>query len=330
MLFWGCATVPRTPSPHPAAKHYLKDVCLQQQVEWEIDSIAQTVLIHFGQAQARGLIGSHTMIVNGREIYLSRALKREDNAIVVPPDFSTKVIEALKILPPGGAVTLPRIVIDAGHGGRDPGAIGCSGLYEKEVVLDVSRRLAEALRQKGFTVKMTRRDDRFLTLEERTEITSEAAADMFVSIHANSCPERGPEGIEVFYLRDLTWEEKKEPQRLRNHHLLYKRLQMERGDQQTETIVADMLYQSKKELSAVLADHVARGLSRTMRVSNRGAKDAAYFVLRNTLVPAILVEVGFLSNRREEGKLKSKEYRQRLADGLAESLYTFSLTRVRL
>ncbi len=320
----GCATAPRPSQRAELTPLNLEDLCARHLLEMHWDTVTQTVRLRFSGIEARGMIGSDLVVLDGREIRLNGPLTRQNQAIVVPPDFESRVITALLEIPDSQPPQMRRIVIDAGHGGRDPGAIGCNGLYEKDVVMDIARRLGASLRQKGFEVTMTRSGDEFITLEKRTEIAAAGSVDLFVSIHANSCPSRYPDGIEVYYLRDLTWEEQREPQRQINHAIFFDKLAMEKGHPQVEKIVQDLLYENKKEASRVFAETVAKDLSRVTSAENRGAKQADYFVLRNTLVPAILVEVGFLSNAHEEGLLRKNSYRQAIAEGLADSIYDYT------
>jgi len=321
VFVFGCATVPPRP-PCPAEQVYLNDLCDEHGVDWQWDSVAQTVLLRFGQNEARALLDSDVVLLDGREVVLSAPLIREKESIVVPPDFKKKIIDRLCAV----EITQPavNILIDPGHGGRDPGAISHTGFHEKTVTLDIARRLKNSLRQRGFETMMTRADDRFISLEERTQIAAAGKADLFVSIHANSCPSRGVDGIEVYYLRPLSCQEKKEAQREKNRGILFSALNMDQDDENLKTIVADMLEDNKEEVSRILADHVARGLSRVMRTTNRGARESAFFVLRNALMPAVLIEVGFLSNAREEKLLKTADYRQKIADTIAESLYSYT------
>jgi len=320
----GCATLPQAPKQPQEARIYLEDLCERNFIELDWDTVTQSVSLRFSGIQARGLIGSDLILVDERQIRLSQPLVREDQAIVVPPDFESKVIVPLLEIPEVQAPLMRRIMVDAGHGGRDPGAIGCHGLQEKDVVLDISRRLVDSLRQKGFEVTMTRATDDFITLERRTEIAAEQMVDLFVSIHANSCPTRYVDGVEIYYLRDLTWEEQREPQRKSNYSILFDKLSMDKNNEKVQEIVKDLLFENKREASRVFADQVAQDLSRVTSAENRGARQAGYFVLRNTLVPAILVEVGYLSNSREEGLLRKNSYRQAIAEGLANSIYSFA------
>ncbi len=315
----GCETLP----PAPGASRDLKVLCEQYHVQWYLDSVSQVVNLRAAGREAKALLGSNVVIVDGEKVFLSDSLSRERGTVIVPPDFLAKVI--LRIVGTGPSSRMGyHIVVDAGHGGKDPGCKGRSGTEEKDIVLDIARRLKQDLQAKGFKVTMTRDRDVFISLEERTEIATRAKADLFVSIHANSSPSRTVDGIEVYALRDLNSQEKHDPQRLKNQRLLCKSLTMKSGDGNLESIVSDMLYNYKLSESQLLASYVNKGTSLGAKVNSRGVKRAGFHVLRNTLIPAVLVEVGFLTNSQEEGQLRQPNYRQEIADGVASSLISFS------
>ena len=154
-------------------------------------------------------------------------------------------------------------------------------------------------------------------------MTSRSTADIFISIHANASKNRGTQGMEVYYLRDLGWSEKNEPQRTKNHKIAFKRFTMKKNDSSLEKILNDMMYTYKKSESKRLARFVMDTTARKADIRNLGAKSAGFFVLRNTLIPAILVEVGYVTNFREEDLLKNSWYRQKIADGLAKSILEY-------
>ena len=203
MCLAGCATVPRD----QAMKNHLDDICQQYDVHWSMDNVSEIVTLRHGALDAQALIGSNIVIFGSEQIQLNDSIRRKGGAIIIPPDFKEKVIDRLLteiVTVPTTVLKFNKIVVDAGHGGKDPGAIGKSGLYEKNVVLDISKRLKGLLESKGITVTMTRDQDEFISLEGRTEIATRARADLFVSIHANSNPNsRGTQGIEIYALREL-------------------------------------------------------------------------------------------------------------------------------
>ncbi len=319
LWFAGCETVPVA----PGASRDLKVLCEQYNVQWYLDNVSQVINLRAAGREAKALIDSNVVIVEREKVYLMDNLRRDGGTVIVPEDFLSKVI--LRLV---GTGALGRqgyhIVVDAGHGGKDPGARSRNGTQEKDITLDISRRLKQSLESRGFKVTMTRDRDVFISLEQRTEIATHAKADLFVSIHANSSPSRSVDGIEVYALRDLDGVEKRDPQRQKNQRMFTRSLAMKSGDVNLEMIIADMLYNYKIAESQLLAAFVNKGTSVGARVNSRGVKRAGFHVLRNTLIPAVLVEVGFLTNSQEEAMLRQADYRQKLADGVAASLVSFS------
>jgi N-acetylmuramoyl-L-alanine amidase len=215
---------------------------------------------------------------------------------------------------------ISRIVIDAGHGGHDTGTIGPTGLMEKDLCLDVALRLGKLFEEKlpGTQVVYTRSDDTFIPLEERTRVANEAKADLFVSIHANSSPDKNARGIETYYLNLKGSPEAMEVAARENaasqqniHDLedLVKRIA------RTEKI------DESKELAEDIQDSLAKRVQKTARtVRNRGVRKAPFVVLIGAGMPSILTEISFLSNPSDEQLLKKPEHRQRIAEGVYQGV----------
>ena len=315
-LLSGCVTVKAQTEQATS----LSTLCEQNAVSWSWDSVSQAVTVSRGAVSARAMVGSEIVVIDQQKIFLSEPLKRQRGRIKVPADFYRKVI--LKLTGQKGTAALRpyRIIIDPGHGGKDPGAIGAAGTYEKDIVLDIAKRVKAILDGYHYDVKMTRSGDTFIPLEQRTEIASQFVSDLFISIHANSSPTNRASGLEVYAIKELDWQEQKDPQRLKNHDILFGKLAMQRHDKAVESIVTDMLYSYKSSESFALAWAVSEELGQETRARERGVYKAGFFVLRNTLMPAVLIEVGFLSNPREERQLNSSPYRQKIAEGIAQSI----------
>jgi N-acetylmuramoyl-L-alanine amidase len=196
-------------------------------------------------------------------------------------------------------------------------------MQEKELVLDIGRRLRDGLVRAGFKVAMTRDSDSFISLQERTSVASRPGTDLFVSIHANANKSRGARGVEVYYSAPLNAKDAGEAQHLLNVRTLCEKLNMRAGVGDLRDIVADMLYAHKQAISAGLADAVTRGFSDDTGARTRGSKPERFFVLRNTLVPAVLVEIGFITNPREARLLKDDAYRTKVAAAIVKSLTEF-------
>ena len=154
-------------------------------------------------------------------------------------------------------------------------------------------------------------------------MSSSPDADIFVSIHANANAKRGASGIEVYYAGALSKEDQVEGQRLANERKICGLFNMHDDVPGIKEIVTGMLYAHKRSFSPGLSDAIARGLSSEMSRHSRGSKPERFFVLRNTLIPAVLVEIGFITNPRESSLLKDGAYRQRLADSIEKSILRF-------
>ncbi len=213
---------------------------------------------------------------------------------------------------------IKRIVIDPGHGGRDPGAIGPSGLMEKDVALKIAKRLKKKLERRGYEVFLTRERDIYLPLEERTAIANTKKADLFVSIHANASRKRGARGIETYILNFASDEETMELAAHENA-ISTKRLS------DLQIILYSLMLNAKVNESSRLAHHVQRSMSNHLNHGrsshrDRGVKQAPFYVLMGARMPAILAEVSFISNRSEERKLKSRKHLDKIAAAIAEGL----------
>ncbi|MBW1645212.1 MAG: N-acetylmuramoyl-L-alanine amidase [Deltaproteobacteria bacterium] len=214
------------------------------------------------------------------------------------------------------------IVIDAGHGGRDPGAIGPHRLREKDVVLDIAKRLRKRLQELlHCKVIMTRDHDCFIPLEGRTVIANTKHADLFVSIHANASRNRRAQGVETYFLNLATDKEAMELAARENATSTKKISDL-------QLILNDLMRNSKINESSRLArtvqDNLVANLRRNYRnVKNLGVKQAPFYVLLGAQMPSILVETSFISNQMEEKRLQSPAYRQQIADGIAAGIKVY-------
>jgi N-acetylmuramoyl-L-alanine amidase len=215
-----------------------------------------------------------------------------------------------------------RVVIDAGHGGDDHGARGASGLVEKELVLDLTQRLAAKLRAQGMTAVLTRTADAFVPLDERTRVANAAGADLFVSIHANASRLANVRGAETFFASlEATDEAAEELARAENAAFGPAAAKLSAGDP-VLAILGDLMAQQQladsQEFARLAQREIAGAASRS-----RGVKQAPFVVLMGVRMPAVLVEVGFISNPHDERALRRKGERERIAASLARAIQTF-------
>ncbi|MEK7754626.1 MAG: N-acetylmuramoyl-L-alanine amidase, partial [Acidobacteriota bacterium] len=218
-----------------------------------------------------------------------------------------------------------RVVIDPGHGGHDRGSTGPTGLTEKELVLDLAKRLGALIEEQlGSEVVYTRTDDTFVPLETRTELANQAKADLFLSIHANSSPFKTVTGVETYYLNfttsraDLEVAARENATSQKSIHELTELLQ--------KIALKDKLEESREFASKVQSSLHSASLRQNSRSRNRGVKKAPFVVLIGASMPSVLVEIGFVSNARDEALLKKPDHRQRVAEALYKGLSQYAGT----
>ncbi len=318
----GCATTVTTHPPREVTN--LKELCEQNNVSWQWDSVSEVVTLNRGGIKAKTLIGSNTVVIDEEPIVLSVPLKRRKGVVIVPSDFKRKVIDRLAPKKNFSYLKFKRIIVDAGHGGKDPGAMGRSGVKEKNVVLDIAKRLKRRLEDRGFEVIMTRNSDKFISLEERARIAARAKGDLFLSVHANANRSRSINGTEVYYARDSAQALKSNEIFEKNCKLYFSQLSMAKNSPPVEQILTAILSQNKQFESQKLAQHLSKNTLDDGETKSRGSRMAGFYVLKNTSMPAVLVEVGYLTNKSEETLLKTSSYRQKIAEMLAKGIADYS------
>lgn len=250
-------------------------------------------------------------------------------------DDPTKLVidvNARRTHEPGNAVLAQKtLVIDAGHGGHDSGAVGPKGLREKDVVLDIALMVREILSDEpNIRLVLTRDKDVFIPLPERTLIALKSDADLFVSIHANASPRRGARGIET-YLQNWTNEEEAIRVAARENYVSVKRMKEKMAQYRTDDvgrILSDLNRDYKRDESVALANYVQKSLySNVAKIHSStvdlGVKQAMFFVLMGANMPSILAEVSFISNPEEEKLLSTNSYRRILAGSIAAGIRTY-------
>jgi N-acetylmuramoyl-L-alanine amidase len=249
---------------------------------------------------------------------------RRSTATGARRNLTTPVVDVREARPTAGGdrsliralgLKIGKIVIDPGHGGHDTGTIGPNGLEEKDLVLDVSRRLGKLLDSRlGAEVVYTRKDDTFIPLETRTSIANQEQADLFVSVHANSSHDRDARGVETYYLNFTS-----SPQAL--EVAARENAVSEKSIHELQDLVKKIALKEKIEESHEFASDVQQALHTGLAAKNpgirdRGVKKAPFIVLIGANMPSILAEISFVSNPGDERHLSSAEYRQRIAESL--------------
>jgi len=198
------------------------------------------------------------------------------------------------------------VMIDPGHGKKDTGAIG-SRFKEKDIVLQIARRLRTRLIKAGYRVVMTRSGDKFLSLKERTDLCNKVKPDVFVSIHCNSAKAKTASGLETYCLTPAG--------------------EASFGANKPQS--AAEIGNATDKANARLAYEIQKSTLRSTAATDRGVKHARFFVLKNIRCPGILIETGFISNKKEEGKLASSAYQEKIALGIANGISSFRRTSER-
>jgi len=223
------------------------------------------------------------------------------------------------------------VVIDPGHGGRDPGAMGPGGILEKDLALEIGRKLKEKIEQAGLTVVLTRDSDVFVPLSERAQIANRAKADVFVSIHANAS-RRSALGFETYFLSvAASDDEARKTALLENGAVSFEN--NEGGDLPPDVnsdlgaILFDMAQSEYIRESEKLALTIQERLDEMLETHNRGVKQAPFLVLMNAAMPAVLVEIGFVSSKKEVKLLAEPEMQDKITDALNSSVCKFASER---
>ncbi|MBI5059332.1 N-acetylmuramoyl-L-alanine amidase [candidate division KSB1 bacterium] len=330
---------------------------LARKGNWQVSMDDQTYSISAGMREVQLRRGNPFVIVDGRYVQTSFAPEEWDGSLWIPLSnlfalFGDQIardkltgalsIQVIESPPPaaapgkGGKSTskagedqwaLKTIIIDAGHGGKDPGARGLYGLEEKVVALDVAKRLRAFLQDSGVTVILTRDDDRFLELHERTKFANAQRGDMFLSIHCNSFKDPNIGGIETYFLKPAKSERAVEAAMRENSVVkLESDTSMYQDLTEENYILLSMATSQFMKDSETWAASALRMLSEKTSMESRQVDQAGFYVLMGASMPAILVECGYLSNPDDAKLLASERGRIKLAEALASSIVKMKQT----
>lgn len=213
------------------------------------------------------------------------------------------------------------VILDPGHGGKDPGAIGVGGLREKDVTLRLARLLTKRLEANGFLVVSTRNSDKAVSLEERTAIAEANHGDVFISLHANAAPRRSVNGIETYY-PDENHERHSLRVAMRENGVT--RAQLDELQRTLAKLRIAELSPRSAQLASLVQTQLTQQLpSRYGKIQDLGAKKGPFYVLFLSNMPAILIEAGFVTNQIEAKRLRSSEYLESVASQIAEGLQRY-------
>ena len=219
-----------------------------------------------------------------------------------------------RIIP--GLSPIQTIVVDAGHGGKDPGTHH-HGLREKDLTLDIARRLKRTLEESGFSVVLTRDHDEFIPLSRRPAIANHLPADLFISVHVNANRRPSVSGIEVYYPRQsIVTEATAWPPQVQEEDVAM-------ATPTIRQVLWDLTLSHARAHAVKVASSICRSMRTRLGTYCRGVKGARFVVLREAWMPAVLVEVGYVTNRNEASQLPDASYRQAIAQGIADGVLAY-------
>ncbi|MDP3730161.1 MAG: N-acetylmuramoyl-L-alanine amidase [Candidatus Omnitrophota bacterium] len=313
-------------------------LCEAYGIEWKWDSFIRTAVIKRKNGKIILRPGSDRILVNGEERKLGSPVIFTNGAVFVPVTFVKndlglivearryvqKDLEKIPEVRAPGKYSIRTIVIDAGHGGKDPGAIGRRlRIKERDRTLLISKKLKGILEDNGIRVIMTRSSDEFVSLPERVRMANSSGADLFVSIHINASRSRSMNGFECYYLSEATNDNARALEAFENAALKTDEGTVVEHSTSLDKTLWDMKLTENRRESAELAGNICNAVDNSLITRNRGVKTARFYVIKFTRIPSVLVEVGYLSNKFEELKLKDDGYADRMADVIAKGILAY-------
>lgn len=314
LFFTACATTSSRYADRGSGQSdfvYIGDFCKKHNLQYDFDTLDDVVKIFSGGKDIRLILNSNVVYFNGSISTLSGAPQYLSGKLFVPRDLE-KIILSREAVFTKSIFVIKTVVIDPGHGGKDPGAISCRGMKEKDLNLKIAKYLKEELEASGFKVILTRDRDVYISLQSRVNIAKRHNADIFISIHGNSNRSKRIRGAEVYYLS---------PNRLNSQERALKLAKEEKFclktvNPDTEAILWDLLLTKNYALSVELS-HSLYFSFKNLGFSVRSPKKAPFYVLRLAYVPSVLVETGYLSNKYEERWLRKVSYQKQIAEAIA-------------
>ena len=321
LLLGGCASVGLRPTRiEEISRVELKDFCKRNNLKYTYQPFYENIVLYDDSLKIELKPGLSYVSINGFVENLHQKVSYEKGKVFIPGSLEDILIKfrrrRIKDLSSFIPQEIKRIVIDPGHGGRDPGAISPWGLKEKDVNLKIAKYLYSLLRKEGFRVYLTRNGDYFVSLKERVSFAKKRKADLFISIHANANPYSSRlRGFEVYYgsLKFLDTQSKilaTAEELYKNNNTLPTSL---------KNILGKMAYQENRRRTRYLASAILDSAEKLGLFTNK-VLGAPFYVLKYNICPAVLIEVGYLTNRYEEKLLRTSLYQRQLASAILQGI----------
>ncbi|MFH1459329.1 MAG: N-acetylmuramoyl-L-alanine amidase [Candidatus Omnitrophota bacterium] len=306
------------------------EICKNQNISYDWDGFSNIITLKKEGIQIKLCLGS-SLILYADQVHDLESPVRVYNGLIMAPDSFVKFFLIEKeIIPPKeakpGIFKIKKIVIDAGHGGKDPGAVGKSGIKEKDIVLDLAQRLGKELKKQGINVVLTRNTDIFHSLQKRSQIANEENADFFISIHANAAQTSSAQGFEAYYLSVDHDDFSKAVQIRENAAIKFEDNTEYQYSTDLNATLWDMILSENRIESIKMAKFVADELKRNLKLNTRYIKGANFYVLKGAKMPAVLLEAGYLTNSQEAARLNNAYYRQMLAEAISSGIIKYKRT----
>ena len=342
LFLTGCETVPvketqvQLPGPTFTINNLqykpLVSICQYYNIQWEWDTISNEATLKRSDTIIKLAANSDIALVNGRPEKLDGSVVFFENGLAVPQTFATKVLNRAfgqtyippRETPATNYYTLKTIVLDPGHGGADPGAVGKRSTKEKILSLDIAKRIANYLSQNDLNVILTRDSDRFISLPRRVQVAQRNKADLFVSIHINASRSRSLNGFEIYCLSNSI-DDNFRAARMANEATPYDhdKLPYYMLTPTLKAILWDLSNTENRAEASQLSDYIVEAVQDNMNIDSMRIRRARFYVLKEARIPAILIEVGYISNFSEEAKLRDSSYREKLAESIGRGILAY-------
>jgi len=311
----------------------LKNVADYQGFSIEWDGLTQKAVLYKNGQYLTFILNEPYYLLNNQVEPMRYPARLYNGKLLVPSEIALKAWwqrqEPVRPFPgvprlpfQKGPFVVDKIVLDPGHGAQDTGA-RAFGLNEKDLVLQIAKRVRDKLRANGITVIMTRETDRFIPLPGRAKIANQSDADLFISIHANASTSRDPYGFEVYYLSEALDDNTRAVQILENASLQYEEDVVFPNKNTRDPTVWDLVLTENRKESSELAKAIIKNVHASRLTPTRGVKVARFHVLKWTDKPAILIETGFVTNPNEARKLANSNYQDQLATQITRGILEY-------
>lgn len=307
-------------------------VCDVYGFSWDWDSYTQKVTVEKSGRSIVMRASSDSVLINGVEKKLDRPVVLESGTVYVPASFARKELTGPREIPVPepppqvvpGMFGIRTIVLDSGHGGGAVGAVGRRlHLKEKFLTVEIAKKLKDTLERKGIKVIMTRTKDASLPLRKRVELANTSGADLFVSVHINSSKNRNVSGFECYYLSGSIDDTARAREAAgKTSFVSEDGIEFGRGTKLSATLW-DMVFTEDRREAADLAASICKSVEGTKLMPKSRVKFEKFYVLKYSRIPAVLVEMGYLSNWQEERKFKDPKFIDTMTDAIANGILNY-------